>query len=272
MTDRNSTIQELSKQGENNLPVTDTCSFIAKAKRVHKNKYSYIDTIYTKSSNRLIVMCSKHGAFEPTANNHLRGSGCKKCADDARKMTVAEFKKRAREIHTIDYDYSKVDISGSKKVVLIGCPLHGFFKQRVVNHLNGKGCATCGMSSGGWTRTSFQSACTRNNSSGLGILYILKCKNSSEVFYKIGITSRSVKKRFDYKKLMPYDFEVEYIVKQKGLYIYNLEQKLKKVLANYKYIPEIKFGGHLTECFATIKPIDRLLKQLTSTDQLQLIA
>jgi len=53
--------------------------------------------------------------------------------------------------------------------------------------------------------------------------------------------------------------------------IYDLEVKLHAFLENYRYKPVIKFKGY-TECFTTIKPIERLLKRLSTTEQLQLLA
>ncbi len=56
-----------------------TKDFILKASKIHNNKYDYSQTVYTKSDNKVIVVCPIHGPFEQIANHHLRGSGCPKC-------------------------------------------------------------------------------------------------------------------------------------------------------------------------------------------------
>lgn len=55
------------------------------------------------------------------------------------------FKHKAFEIHGDKYDYSKSVYVNNKTPVTILCPLHGEFRQRPDNHLQGKGCRKCGM-------------------------------------------------------------------------------------------------------------------------------
>lgn len=59
-----------------------TKSFIEKAKEIHKNKYTYEDSIYLKSSKKILIKCKEHGNFEQTPNNHLMGRGCNICASN----------------------------------------------------------------------------------------------------------------------------------------------------------------------------------------------
>jgi hypothetical protein len=54
-------------------------SFIERANIVHKNKYNYSKTQYTKSIDKVNIICVKHGNFIQEANSHLRGHGCPKC-------------------------------------------------------------------------------------------------------------------------------------------------------------------------------------------------
>ena len=56
-----------------------TEEFIAKAREVHGDKYSYENTIYTEARNKLTITCPIHGDFEQLASGHLAGYGCKKC-------------------------------------------------------------------------------------------------------------------------------------------------------------------------------------------------
>ena len=245
--------------------------FIKKARQVHGDTYSYLEHTYIKCSAKLTVVCVKHGAFYPTGNNHLSGSGCRKCVDEKKRMSTPEFISKSEKIHGSKYKYDNVDLKGSKRKVLITCSVHGNFKQEPRMHLQGKGCPQCGAHSSGWSRTSFQAACDRHEK-GMGYLYVLRCHDEKESFYKIGLTSRHIRKRYDYKRLMPYNYDVLYKIQQKGSYIFNLESRLKKLLYEHHYIPSIPFGGHLTECFTDIKSVEGLLRELVATEQLQLLA
>lgn len=60
-----------------------------------------------------------------------------------RKMTTADFIRKAREIHGDKYDYSKVVYVKSNLKVVIICPEHGEFLQSPNSHLNGAGCPKC---------------------------------------------------------------------------------------------------------------------------------
>ena len=126
-----------------------TESFIAKAKKVHNNKYDYSKVEYRKSSQNVCIICPKHGEFWQTPNNHLSGKGCRfcsqeKCAQNYRKgkdVFIAESMK----IHKNKYDYSQVEYINNKHKVCIICPAHGSFWQTPSGHLKGQGCPRCGI-------------------------------------------------------------------------------------------------------------------------------
>jgi hypothetical protein len=61
-----------------------------------------------------------------------------------KKLTSETFIIKAQQIHGNLFDYSKIDYKGSKKNILIGCKIHGFFKQPATCHLQGNGCKQCG--------------------------------------------------------------------------------------------------------------------------------
>lgn len=80
------------------------------------------------------------------------------------------------------------------------------------------------------------------------LLYIIKAYDKEEYFYKIGITTKALEKRF---KFFPYKYE---IIKIEFLSLYNaikLEKQYHEKLKDYKYNPKKTFGGH-TECFTKI--------------------
>lgn len=58
----------------------NTKVFIEKAHRAHgEGLYDYSKVTYLRSSLKVIITCQKHGDFEITPNNHLKGRGCPKC-------------------------------------------------------------------------------------------------------------------------------------------------------------------------------------------------
>ncbi len=54
-------------------------TFIEKAKDIHGGKYNYSLVNYTYASEKVKIICPKHGMFEMSPNSHLSGYGCKKC-------------------------------------------------------------------------------------------------------------------------------------------------------------------------------------------------
>lgn len=60
------------------------------------------------------------------------------------KKTTAEFVALAQAAHGPRYDYSRACYATSTTMIEIGCPVHGWFKQRADTHLQGCGCPECG--------------------------------------------------------------------------------------------------------------------------------
>ncbi|MGI0058950.1 MAG: hypothetical protein ACREBJ_04210, partial [Nitrosotalea sp.] len=60
-----------------------------------------------------------------------------------KKLTLQEFINRANKIHAGKYDYSKSLYIKSEVKILIGCSIHGEFKQPPRDHLSGHGCRKC---------------------------------------------------------------------------------------------------------------------------------
>ena len=117
-------------------------NFIAKAKKIHNNFYSYNNFIYKNSRTKSWITCPVHGDFLQNPNNHLNGCNCPKCASNTTK-TTKQFIEDAIKIHGDKYDYSLVDYKNAKTKVKIICPIHGDFLQNPNNHLQGHGCPKC---------------------------------------------------------------------------------------------------------------------------------
>ena len=250
--------------------------FLEKAKDIHGNFYNYDFVRYKNSSTKVIIDCPSHGPYLQTPNSHLGSHGCNECAieykiEERRKKEAQVFVQKARGKHKDKYDYSSARYRSSKDKIVIICPQHGPFIQSVAVHLSGCGCPECGSElNRGWRRSEFCSYASKK-SGGQAMLYIIKCVNGDESFFKIGITARTVKKRFKDKQSMPYKYTELWAIDGEAEYIYDLEIRLHSVLKSMAYKPKLRFSGE-TECFSTIKPIEPLLKEITTTDQLQLIA
>ena len=122
--------------------------FIAQARAVHGDKYSYDKVEYKNDSTKVIVTCPVHGDFLVTPDNHIHSrQGCKWCYHERRglnsRLSQEEFIKRATEKHGGKYIYDKVEYRDSHTRVIITCPIHGDFKQLPYQHLNGSGCKKC---------------------------------------------------------------------------------------------------------------------------------
>lgn len=92
-------------------------------------------------------------------------------------------------------------------------------------------------------------------------IYVLKCWNEEEEFYKVGITDNTIGRRYSTKALMPYNFSIEYEYLCSGGVALSLEGAINDTYP--KHYPKISFGGH-TECYIIdeniIKHIEDSLK------------
>lgn len=244
--------------------------FKIKALDVHGGAYEYPPATLRKLHDFVPIVCPIHGLFKQRAYSHLAGFGCKGCADDDMRKDIQDFIRESQAVHGVGrYDYSKVIYKRSDVNVEIICPEHGLFLQTPASHVaQSAGCPDCSVRSKGFGRSDFQHYCNINNN-GNGFLYVIKCKSGSEVFYKIGITSKGVDKRF-YPSKMPYDYEVMFLITHNADFIYNLEARLHSMLKTDKHMPIMSFAGE-TECFLGIKKVTPLLKMISNTNQYQLI-
>lgn len=121
-------------------------------RQVHGYKYTYphLEEEYKSNKSKLTIVCPIHGEFKQTANQHLRGRGCPKCADAKnglkKRLTTEEFIKKAQAKHGDKYDYSLVEYETTDTPIKIICKIHGEFSQKPSIHLDGCGCPKCQQS------------------------------------------------------------------------------------------------------------------------------
>ena len=123
--------------------------------------------------------------------------------------------------------------------------------------LKGSKCRKCSLELNSFKLEDWKKMNPENN----GVLYLLRCFNETEEFYKIGITSLTVEERYKTHSRMPYKYEVIYQFSYSNRdVIWELEKVVKEYIRPCS--PLLKFKGSLTECFSGeyIEEIKRILK------------
>ena len=219
--------------------------FIDRAKKVHGDTYEYHNAIYLGSRKNLNINCKKHGEFKQLPSVHLEGKGCAKCGLERMSHDLDSFIAKSISVHGRKYDYSKSIYVGNKEKVIIICREHGEFRQMAMTHMCGSGCAKCAQEENGWSRSRHTKAAERNNHS---MIYLIECFNDKERFYKVGITTHTINRRFNGKECMPYSFNVLCTKTDGAKNDWNNEKTIHSKLKEFKYTPLIRFKGD-GECF-----------------------
>lgn len=113
--------------------------------KVHGNVYDYSKVNYEGNKTKVEIVCKTHGSFWVSPSKHEDGQGCNKCRkENNRKEMEKSVFLRLKKIHKGFYDYSKSIYLGYNTKMVIGCPIHGDFKQTPNTHLYAKGgCPRC---------------------------------------------------------------------------------------------------------------------------------
>jgi hypothetical protein len=177
------------------------------------------------------------------------------------------FINQVKKIYGNKYNYDEVVYIKSSVKIKVYCNKHKeYFYPIPSNHLKNKGCSKCGDESGGlknaihstgWTYTNWEKAGLKSKKFDGFKVYIIKCWNDNEEFYKIGKTFKTVKNRFHSTKL-PYNYKILKIIKNEPKNICELENKLKNENKNFKYTPKNKFCG-ASECYSKINNLDEII-------------
>lgn len=236
---------------------------IARFKNKHGEKYDYSLVSYLSVKHKIKIICPVHGVFEQTASDHFV-SGCKKCGTEVTtnksRRNNDEFIRISKSIHGDWYIYDKAVYTTANNKVKIGCRVHGYFNQIACDHYIGKGCIKCGyiksirkkkreIGFNGYTKTKYVEMASKNHN-GKSNIYIIKASSlDGEIFYKIGISMYSVKKRF--ASHFPYNIDEFIEVSMDAGIAWSLEKEIHRKLKKHSYKPKLKFGGY-TECFSYV--------------------
>lgn len=245
--------------------------FIEEAKKVYGEKDDYTETNIVSSKEKVKIRCTKHDLiFEKTIQTYLFGYGCPKCSAEnyskIRTKTTEEFVNKAKEVHGDNCDYTDTVYKGCNEKVTVKCNIHNLYFDTIPeNHIRGGRCrkclseniskalrgkdGTCGYTKSGYVKQA---------NGREAYVYIIKCWDGDEEFYKIGKTFLDINKRFT-KSNLCYKFEkINFHMGEAG-YIYDLENKLHKKYKGFKYNPLQWFAGY-TECYTTDLPIEEVIK------------
>lgn len=231
--------------------------YVKQMNNVHNNKYSYLDTFEKVSqTEKLNIVCPDHGVFTQDIYHHLwRKQGCPKCA------TIRQGKSKTNAwVNNLDKILSKIpldetinivslnNVQNSTGKVLLSCSKHGSFEKSVGNLKLGQRCPECSLYEGWGKSTYIQRA--KDLYGGLCNIYLIRCWNDEEDFYKIGITvHKDIRRRFN-KSEMPYQYALVEVVCADVEYIVDVETEAHKEMKTFHYTPKIPFGGHVRECFS----------------------
>lgn len=173
-----------------------------------------------KASDRVDIICPKHGVFNQLLSNHTSGKGCVKCSFSYRKnktrLTRKEWIAKALLKHNNKYDYSLWDdkILNAHAQVISICPEHGSWVHNINSHVHkGAGCPGCGASQG-FTQTE------------PGFVYLLR---SEDAYIKIGISNDYVSRISVLKNRTPFAFYTLAVFwHQNGTEVMKMERELHR--------------------------------------------
>lgn len=160
-----------------------TSALVRRLKQNWGEQYDYSKVKYLGSNEPVTIICHQHGEFNGLPQTLLKKQGCPSCYE----YTKDDFIKSAIDLHGDQYDYSEVEYINSKSYLNIICPKHGRFHQRANTHLSGRGCPTCGVEKNLLANRDPNESC---------MLYYLTLDYKGHLFWKIGITTRDLERRY----------------------------------------------------------------------------
>ena len=125
-------------------------TFKKKSILVHGIFYDYSKVDYKNNRTKVLIGCGDitHGFFEQIPQNHLKGSGCIKCAHELlrknRKKPETILLKELSELYDSKYIFDLTNYKNNNSKIDIECVRHGSFSQYVKHLLGGVvGCRSC---------------------------------------------------------------------------------------------------------------------------------
>lgn len=241
---------------------TDKNTFIKEAIKVYGDKDDYTNTNIISSKENIDIRCRVHNiTFNKSIQTYLAGWGCPSCSAEnyrrLRAMPKEEYYFKANEKHSNKYNYID-DYTTLQGVITFVCTQHGKQRKNAGSHLSGYGCKKCEIEPQKINKRTKEGYCKLANGRDTK-LYIIRCFNEKENFYKVGKTFREIKKRY-VASTMPYKIEVIHEYKNSAEIVWDLEETLHKKYKEFKYNPKKWFAGY-SESYQMNLPINEIIKE-----------
>lgn len=194
------------------------------------------------------ILCPIHGEYITRVSNVQAGHSCRKCSTDKVTHSRDDLIKLFTRKFGNNYSYNNFLAKGTSEKGYVTCLYHGDFLVNARSLLSGRGCPYCAQFlAGGYNMTN----ANRNKDRYLEIpyyLYYIEVVLGGSSFYKLGIT-KNIRQRFNGIKRETRGSIKILAIGESNLYsCIKAEYLAKKALVDFKYTPDIKFGGY-TECF-----------------------
>jgi hypothetical protein len=215
-----------------------------------------------ENNKKPIEILTKYGICKVKPSNLLNGDfptilSAKNKTEYFLNMLKDTQQNTFNKYNFVNFKYIKNNIKSK-----VYCNIHGDFEITPAVLLRGGGCEQCGydllrsfkrneqetnFSHDSWIR---QAKVSKKFDSFK--VYIIRCWDEEEEFYKIGKTFLNVRSRY-YDCNIPYIYETIKIFESntEGRYISELEKKLQKLNKENKYTPKKSFNG-MYECFKVV--------------------
>lgn len=123
---------------------------LCKFKEVHGLLYDYNKVVYSNMSTKVEIICSLHGSFFQTPNNHITKKHiCPECSNIVKskslRFNIDELLIRFNLVHDNKFTYDLSNYVNRDSGVTIECKKHGIFVQTIQTHLK-CGCPKCNSS------------------------------------------------------------------------------------------------------------------------------
>lgn len=243
-----------------------------------KNKLKEYNTSYAQglfeiigeyiSAHSKLIIKDKFGLLSCTPDRllYLNSAPSIKSAVDSQQYWVNTVRDKYDNL----YDYIDCEYTGSSQIVGVICKEHGVFYVERGSHQSGKRCNKCYMD---------ENPPAIKESVNLELerwineakickyfdyfkVYIIRCWNEDEEFFKVGRSYSLLSRRFHSKVSMPYNYEIVYQLKSENASkLYYLEREIIYQNRYNRYKPLKSFSGK-NECFTYIdlEYIEELIK------------
>ena len=227
---------------------------IEKCREVHGNKYDYSKVIFTRTIDKIEIVCPEGHSFYMTPSNHYHikhPQGCPICSGKGPgKDGGVIFLAKAHKVFEDLFEYGQyID---SKTHMDMRCTTHDIrVSQSPTHHLMGKNpCRSCTADK---LRSYHPSPynitkATRGDFNFPSEVYLIRLTNTDESFLKVGI-SKDTSKRV--REFIGKGYSVEILLTKPFLSCNDaimVEQSMHVLFEEHSYIPRVTFKG-MFECF-----------------------